>query len=454
MLARTTLRLLLALLPAILAWPFEAMPLGEDPLGGHTITVCVNEVLPFPCGGPGSVGDDFIELYNPSAETVDLGGWVLEVACGGVGRYTLPAGTFIGPRGFRVFYQQDTGLALPKDNGCVHLTAPDGTRNSVSYVACSCDLSHGRLPDGGNWAYNLAPSPGRANVRPTASPTPSSTPTWTVTPSPTATPTRTLTPSRTPSPTRTVTPSRTPSCTRTVTPSRTPSLTRTPTLVPPSPTATRTASWTPAATASPLPAATATPSVTSTEIGPPWPTETPTAMATATLTPTPTSYACVCLSELLPMPRAVDWDGDGVANHRDEWIELYNPSEQEVSLAGWVLDDYPDAGTAPFTFPTGSVLGPGAYGVYYLRDTGVVLNNDGDQVRLIAPDGSVRDQVDFPAIEADASYGRRAGCTGEWVFCRAPSPGQENRPPPPTPTPLPTWWLYLPLLQRASSSSA
>jgi len=154
------------------------------------------------------------------------------------------------------------------------------------------------------------------------------------------------------------------------------------------------------------------------------------------------------------MPRAVDWDGDGVANYRDEWIELYNASDQEVSLAGWMLDDLLDGGTAPFTFPAGAVLGPCAYGVYYLRDTGVVLNNDRDQVWLIAPDGSVRDQVEYQVVEADAAYGRRTGCVGEWVLCRDPSPGEENRPPPPTPTPLPTRWLYLPLLQRASSSSA
>jgi hypothetical protein len=145
------------------------------------------------------------------------------------------------------------------------------------------------------------------------------------------------------------------------------------------------------------------------------------------------------------MPRAVDWDGDGVANYRDEWIELYNASDQEVSLAGWVLDDLPDGGVA-FVFPAGAVLGPRAYGVYYLRDTGIVLNNDGDQVRLVAPDGRVIDCVDYASIEADTSYGRRAGCAGDWVPCREPSPGQENRPPPPTPTPLPTRWLHLPLV--------
>ena len=156
----------------------------------------------------------------------------------------------------------------------------------------------------------------------------------------------------------------------------------------------------------------------------------------------PTGYAHVCLSEFLPVPRAVDWDGDGVANYRDEWIELYNASDQGVSLAGWRLDDRPDGGSTPFTFPVGTVLGSRAYGVYYLRDTGVVLNNDGDQVRLIAPDGSIQDQVDYQVIEADASYGRRVGCEGEWVLCRDPSPGEENRPP----TPMPTWPLYVPLL--------
>ncbi len=151
------------------------------------------------------------------------------------------------------------------------------------------------------------------------------------------------------------------------------------------------------------------------------------------------------------MPRAIDWDGDGTADYRDEWIEVYNASDGQVCLAGWILDDLPDGGSRPFIFPANETLAAHAYGVYYLRDTGVALNNDGDQVRLIAPDGTLVDQAEYRVAEYDASYGRRDGCAGEWVLGWDPSPGQPNRLPTPLPTSLPERRLYLPLLQRASN---
>ena len=59
---------------------------------------------------------------------------------------------------------------------------------------------------------------------------------------------------------------------------------------------------------------------------------------TATPTPTPIPLPGVRLSEVLPAPRAVDWDRSGAANVRDEWIELYNGSGRSVNIGGWSLD--------------------------------------------------------------------------------------------------------------------
>jgi len=212
----------------------------------------------------------------------------------------------------------------------------------------------------------------------------------------------------------------------------------------------------------PSPAQTATPSRTSTRTPTRTLTLTPVRTATSTRrpndTPGPPATACptrnlsitVCISEFLPAPGSdIDWDGDGEANWKDEWIELHNASAKDLDLCGWMLDDRAGEGSQPYTFPAGTRLLAGGYHAYYLRDTGVALNNSGgDDVRLLAPDGTVVDIVSYEQTTYDASYSRTGGCTGEWTTVLPPSPGQAN--PVPTPT-LASMPLYLPLLQRVGN---
>ena len=206
--------------------------------------------------------------------------------------------------------------------------------------------------------------------------------------------------------------SATPTFTRTSTPSRT----RTST---PSPTRTRTLNYTPG--------------------------------ASATVRPTRNLSLTVCLSEFMPAPHDVDWDGDGEANYEDEWIELHNASSEEVDLWGWVLDDQAGGGTDPYTFPAGTRIPAGGFRAFYLRQTGVILNNSGgDEVRLLAPEGTVVDLASYEETTYDVSYSRLGGCGGEWVTGLPPSPGEANPVPTATPT-LASVPLYLPLLQRLRS---
>lgn len=126
-----------------------------------------------------------------------------------------------------------------------------------------------------------------------------------------------------------------------------------------------------------------------------------------------------------------------MANYADEWIELYNPGTEEIDLHGWQLDDRAGGGSNRYTFPAGARLSAGDYGLYYQRQTGLALNNNGDDVRLIAPDGREVDRFAYTLAAPDASYARRGGCTVTWAMDQAPSPGQPNPAPPD---------LYLPLI--------
>ncbi len=180
----------------------------------------------------------------------------------------------------------------------------------------------------------------------------------------------------------------------------------------------------------------------------PTPTPTPTPTATPTATSGAYDLSALRLNEVLPYALTVDWNGDGAVNAEDEWVEIYNRSGAAVELAGWALDDLADGGSPPYPFPpgvgtayrfpAGVRLAPGAFLVLYRSQTGVALNNEGDTVRLLGPDGAEADSFAYHSARPDRSYSRTADGTGNWTETYPPSPGQGNRPAASTPTPTAT----------------
>jgi hypothetical protein len=140
----------------------------------------------------------------------------------------------------------------------------------------------------------------------------------------------------------------------------------------------------------------------------------------------------VRLNEVLPVPAAVDWDGDGSADERDEWIELHNAGPAAADIGGWFIGTSLSQAVV-YAMPEGTVLQPGAFAVLYRARTGIVLDDRGGQVRLIDLRGEVADKVAFGALGADTSYSRDG--QGAWHSNWAPSPGAPNLPPGSTPGP-------------------
>lgn len=95
----------------------------------------------------------------------------------------------------------------------------------------------------------------------------------------------------------------------------------------------------------------------------------------------------------------------------DEWIELFNPTDREISLGGWMLDDLKNGGSKPNVMPPDTVMGPRAYRTFSKSETKLSLNDSGDDVWLIAPDASWSDHVSIPKLKAGMSF---SFCDGEW----------------------------------------
>ncbi len=266
---------------------------------------------------------------------------------------------------------------------------------------------------------NLSSLPSACNIA-IDTPTPTATSTFTPTPTPSNTPTNTTTFTPTASPTSTFThtatftPTDTP--TATLTAAATSTSTDTPTLTPsniPTNTATLTPTATPTPTYTATPTNTSTLTPTATKTATVTSTSTPTATATPTSTRTSTPTAVPALTVLI---NEVAWAGT-VADSNDEWIELHNPGTQAISLTGWklvALDGSPEI------ILSGQIAAGGYYLLERTDDNTVsdvpasliysgALSNDGEVLKLLAPNGSVVDTANleggsWPAGSGSPNY--------------------------------------------------
>ena len=124
---------------------------------------------------------------------------------------------------------------------------------------------------------------------------------------------------------------------------------------------------------------------------------------------------------------------DGRGRYTD-WIELHNPTDTPVSLAGYTLTDDPTEPAKwrlPFT-----TLAPGAFLVVWASGedqvgskgwhTNFRLSRGGEYVGLFGPDGQLVNEVTFGEQEADVSLGRLRTVSDQWVGFPIPTPGAAN----------------------------
>lgn len=129
-------------------------------------------------------------------------------------------------------------------------------------------------------------------------------------------------------------------------------------------------------------------------------------------------------------------DSDPQGQEQGDWIELYNPGDQSVDVAGHFLTDDLDRPTAwriPGGIPASTTIAPGAFlriwagaGLGAVLQTDFRLDKDGETVALYGPDGQTPlDTVAYGRLPAGISWGREPDGSDRWVTL-APSPGQSN----------------------------
>lgn len=129
----------------------------------------------------------------------------------------------------------------------------------------------------------------------------------------------------------------------------------------------------------------------------------PTTTSVATVYPT-----SVRINEFLPDP-----------DSGQEWVELFNSdSSFPASLNNWQLDDV-EGGSSPQTFSTD--IPAADYFVLYFGSN--KLNNSGDSLRLIRPDGVVYDSFNYSGSSKGITY---AYDGSTFVQTKTPTPGLAN----------------------------
>ncbi|HXG47675.1 MAG TPA: lamin tail domain-containing protein, partial [Methylomirabilota bacterium] len=110
---------------------------------------------------------DFIELFNYSGSSVNVGGCVL-TDDPATNKFVIPANTVIPARGFLAFDQTQLGFALSSAGETLYLFATNRLRviDAVRFGGQANGVATGRFPDGAPAFHELAtPTPGSNNSR-------------------------------------------------------------------------------------------------------------------------------------------------------------------------------------------------------------------------------------------------------------------------------------------------
>jgi len=146
--------------PEYLATPTPSAGNGTSALYSD---VCINEF--HTTSAAGGV-DDWVELFNRGASTVDIGGMYLSDNRSENLKYMISAGTMLAAGEFVVYDETDLGFSFSSSGEVIMLTAADGVSglDFYDYAEQTPDVSEGRLPDGGSRWYSLiTPTPGEPN---------------------------------------------------------------------------------------------------------------------------------------------------------------------------------------------------------------------------------------------------------------------------------------------------
>jgi PKD repeat protein len=129
-----------------------------------------------------------------------------------------------------------------------------------------------------------------------------------------------------------------------------------------------------------------------------------------------TIYAnSIIISEFIPNPEGTDKE--------NEWIELYNNSDQAADLSGWQIANS-SSGTKPFVFPSGTLILARQFLVLAGPTSKITINNTTGSLKLFYPNGQTEQEIKYEKAKAGQSIALSGN--NQYFWTATPTPGMAN----------------------------
>lgn len=121
----------------------------------------------------------------------------------------------------------------------------------------------------------------------------------------------------------------------------------------------------------------------------------------------------IFINEILPSPVGPD---------TEEWIEIFNQNDFEVNLSNWEIGDTVGK-TKTYILPKETKILAKEFLILKREITKITLNNEGDGLNFIQPDGKIIDQIFYEKSLEGKSYNRTES---GWAWSSNLTPGFPN----------------------------
>lgn len=140
--------------------PIESPPAEEQ---AQLAPPQITEILPNPAPPATDSDDEYIELYNPSSQPLNLNGYKLRSGSNYTYSHTFGE-TILQPRSYQVFYVSETGNILSNTAGQVRLLDPRGVVVAQTNPYESADDGDAWALTNGAWQWTTTPTPDSENI--------------------------------------------------------------------------------------------------------------------------------------------------------------------------------------------------------------------------------------------------------------------------------------------------
>ena len=123
-----------------------------------------------------------------------------------------------------------------------------------------------------------------------------------------------------------------------------------------------------------------------------------------------------------------DWNNDGyTGSSSDQFIELWNSGSEPIDVSNWLLDDSPEAGSAPCRLAWNTTIEADGYIVIFRDSSRIELDYfDPDSASISDANGNLIDSLSYPAEDSwwDTSYMK--DLSGTVTKVSPPTPGWDG----------------------------